>query len=107
MLVLQAAGLAAERRQGSAPGGRRTRRRVRFRMRTGAGARAAARAAARDAIIGMVCDRLARYHLEAAKAAMQELGAEVAAGAMHGQHATITRSSDRGTYWSGSPTIGA
>ena len=32
---------------------------------------------------------------------MQELGAEVAAGAMHGQHATITRLLDRGTYWSG------
>ena len=44
---------------------------------------------------------LARDHLEAAEAAMQELGAEVAAGAMHGQHATIMRLLDRGTYWSG------
>ena len=91
-------GEAAGQRSGWAPHTSR----VRFRMRTGAGARAAA---ARDAIMGMVWYRLAKYHLEAAKAAMQELGADVAAGAMHGQHATITRSLDRGTYRSGSPTI--
>ena len=78
-------GEAAGQRSGWAPHTSR----VRFRMRTGAGARAAA---ARDAIMGMVWYRLAKYHLEAAKAAMQELGAEVAAGAMHGQHATLTRS---------------